>query len=344
MSPDRRTSDRQKLDRRAGEGDGIAAILVEEWGDPTVLQLRPLARPQPGPGEARVRVAFAGVNYVDVYHRSGMYPKEPPFVPGLEASGTVEALGEGAEGVSVGDRVAFAMSPGAYAEEVVVPAWKLVRVPEAISLELAAAVMLQGMTAHFLSNDTYPIREGDTVLIHAVAGGVGLLLTQMAKKRGATIIGTCSTEEKAERARAAGADHVIRYTEEDFHGKTMELTDGAGVHAVYDSVGRDTFDRSLQSLRPRGCLVLFGQSSGPVPPLDPQRLARQGSVYLTRPSLANYAASGKDVRRHATPLFSWIEGDQLDVRIDEVLPLSEAERAHQRLESRQTSGKLLLKV
>lgn len=344
MSPDRRSADRDGVERRSEGGETIQAILVEEWGEPAVLEPKRIARPEPGEGEVRVRVRYAGVNYVDVYHRSGMYPKEPPFVPGLEAAGIVDALGPDADGVQVGDRVAFAMSPGAYAEEVVVPDWKLVRVPERVGLDTAAAVMLQGMTAHYLSAATFRIAEGDRVLVHAVAGGVGLLLTQLAKKRGATVLGTCSTEEKAERARAAGADHVILYTEQDFHAETMSYTGGAGVDVVYDSVGRDTFERSLKCLRPRGMLVLFGQSSGPVPPIDPQRLARQGSVYLTRPSLGDYASDGQAVRAHATPLFSWIQGDQLDVRVDQVVPLEEAQRAHSLLESRRTSGKLLLRV
>jgi len=338
--------DRRQGQRRESDVDRptTRAVVVEQWGDPSVLEVRNSPLHEPGPGEVRVRVRYAGVNYVDVYHRTGLYPKEPPFVPGVEAAGEVDAVGREVEGVQPGMRVAFAMSPGAYAEHVNVPAWKLVEVPAAVDLKLAAAVMVQGMTAHYLSAATYPIREGDRVLVHAAAGGVGHLLVQLAIKRGATVIGTCSTEEKAELVRGAGAQHVVRYTEEDFLDAVMSITDGAGVHAVYDSVGRDTFDRSLRCLARRGILVLFGQSSGPVPPVDPQRLARQGSVFLTRPGLGDYMPDAQSVRDHASPVFSWIEGGQLDVRIDRVLPLDEARTAHQLLEGRQTAGKLLLEA
>ena len=339
---DRRETDRRAQERRGAPEETMRAIVVEQWGDPTVMELKRVARAQPQEGEALVRVEYAGVNYVDIYHRTGLYPKEPPFTPGLEAAGVVEALGAGVTDPAVGTRVAFAMAPGAYAEYVSVPAWKLVALPDGVDSRDAAALMVQGMTAHYLSHDTYAIQQGDVVLVHAVAGGVGLLLTQMASRLGATVIGTCSTEEKAERARAAGARHVVLYTQEDFLPRTLELTDGAGVHAVYDSVGRDTFEDSLRALRPRGCLVLYGQSSGPVAALDPQRLAAQGSVFLTRPSLADYAADAQQVRAHAEPLFDWLRAGELEVRIEDVLPLQEAARAHQLLEGRRTSGKLLL--
>ena len=340
----RRKSRRVTANRRlSGERETMMAVLVNQWGEPSVLESAEVEVPQPKPGEALVRVEFAGVNYVDVYHRSGMYPKEPPFIPGVEASGVVEEIGEAAEGVAVGDRVAFAMSPGAYAEYVAVPAWKLVPVPDGVTSDVAAAAMVQGMTAHFLTHDTYPIAAGDVVLLHAAAGGVGLLLTQLAKKRGATVIGTCSTEEKAARVRAAGADHVIRYDEQDFLDETRSITGGKGVAVVYDSVGRSTFDRSILAVRPRGYVVLFGQASGPVAPMDPQVLARQGSIYLTRPTLANYTSDAAEVRARAGAVFDYIAAGELDVAIHRTLPLANAAEAHDLLESRQTSGKLLLK-
>lgn len=347
----RRTVRRVSANRRVtGTRETMRAVLVQQWGEPSVLEATEVEVPEPRPGEALVRVEFAGVNYTDVYHRTGIYPKEPPFIPGVEASGVVEKLGGeaeggvGAEGAFVGERVAFAMGAAAYAEYVTVPAWKLVEVPEAIPMEIAAAVMVQGMTADYLSFDAYPIAEGDTVLIHAAAGGVGLLLTQLAKKRGAIVIGTCSTEEKAERVRAAGADHVVLYTEDDFVDATNGITGGKGVAAVYDSVGRATFDRSLNCLAPRGFLLLFGQASGPVAPVDPQVLARQGSIYLTRPSLAHYMRDAVEARARAGRIFSYIQGGQLDVRIHRTFELAQAAEAHELLESRETSGKLLLEA
>lgn len=345
-SQERRRTDRRVSANRRVEGDRetMRAVLVNQWGDATVLEPTEVEIPEPGPREVLVRVDYAGVNYVDVYHRTGLYPLEPPFIPGVEAAGIVEALGAEVEGLAVGQRVAFAMGAATYAEYVVVPAWKAVEVPHDIGMNVAAAVMVQGMTAHFLSHDAYAIAEGDTVLVHAVAGGVGLLLAQLAKKRGATVIGTCSSEEKAELARAAGTDHVVLYTETDFLAAVRELTDGEGVAAVYDSVGRTTFERSLACLRPRGSLVLFGQSSGPVPPVDPQALARQGSVYLTRPSLTHYMRNAHEARARASQIFSYLQGDQLSVRIDRTLPLEQASDAHAALERRSTSGKVLLHV
>ena len=327
-----------------GERETMLAIVVQQWGEPSVLEPREVEVTEPKQGEALVRVEYAGVNYIDVYQRTGLYPKEPPFIPGGEASGVVEELGSGVEDIAVGDRVAFAQGASAYAEYVNVPAWKLVPVPDGIELDVAAAVMLQGMTAHYLTHDTYPIARGDTVLVHAAAGGVGLLLTQLAKKRGATVIGTCSTDEKAERVRAAGADHVILYTKKDFLFETRALTDGRGVQCVYDSVGRSTFDRSLACLAPRGFLVLFGQSSGPVAPIDPQALNQQGSVYLTRPTLAHYMRNAEEARARAGALFDWVRKRELDVRIEREFPLDQAAAAHELLESRATSGKLLLRV
>lgn len=346
MTDDRRRRHRRvAADRRVrGASDRMDAVVVHRWGDPSVLEPGELEIPMPAEGEALVRVEYSGVNYVDVYHRTGLYAKEPPFVPGVEAAGVVEEVGPGTTGVEVGQRVACAMVKGTYAEYMVVPAWKLVPVPDAVESRVAAAVMVQGMTAHFLSHDAYPIAEGDTVLVHAAAGGVGLLLTQLAKMRGATVIGTCSTEEKEQLAREAGADHVIRYTDQDFREETMSLTDGRGVAAVYDSVGRTTFERSLACLRPRGFLVLFGQASGPVAPVDPRALVRQGSVYLTRPSLVDYMRDERELRDRASHLFDHIERNRLDVRVDRIFGLQDAATAHEILESRASAGKLLLEV
>ena len=322
----------------------MLAIVVQQWGEPSVLEPREVEVPAPSANDALIRVEYAGINYIDVYHRTGIYPKEPPFIPGGEASGVVEEVGAEVKGIAVGDRVAFAQGASAYAEYVSMPAWKLVPIPEGIGSDVAAATMLQGMTAHYLSHDTYPIQPGDTVLVHAAAGGVGLLLTQLAKKRGATVIGTCSTEEKAERVRAAGADHVILYSKQDFLDETRALTKGKGVACVYDSVGRSTFDRSLLCLAPRGMLVLFGQSSGPVAPVDPQALNRQGSVYLTRPTLHNYMTTAEEARARAGALFDYVRAGELDVRIERTFGLEQAAEAHELLESRATSGKLLLEI
>lgn len=321
----------------------MRAIRVHATGGPDVLEPAGVAVPEPGPGEARVRVAVAGVNYVDTYHRTGLYPRELPFTPGVEGAGVVDAIGEGVEHVAVGDRVAWAMSPGSYAEAAVVPVWRLVRVPDAVDLGVAAALMVQGMTAHYLVASTYELGPGDVALVHAAAGGVGLLLVQLAKARGARVIGTCSTAEKAERVRDAGADHVIRYTETAFRPAVMDLTDGRGATVVYDGVGQATFRDSLASLRARGMLVLYGQASGPVDPLDPGELARGGSLFLTRPSLADYTADRAEVEWRAGELLRAVEAGDLAVRIHDTLPLDQAERAHRMLQGRETSGKLLLR-
>lgn len=321
----------------------MKAIRVNEHGGPEILGYEDVELPEPGPGEARVRLAASGVNFIDVYQRTGLYPKETPFTLGLEGAGEVEAVGEGVEEFSPGDFVAFAMSPGAYAEYVNVPADKLV--PFNVTLveaRVAAAVMLQGMTAHYLSHSTFPLEEDQTALVHAAAGGVGLLLCQMAKMRGATVIGTAGTEEKAQLAREAGADEVILYTEQDFVEETRRLTDGAGVHVVYDSVGKDTFDGSLDCLRPRGYLVLFGASSGPVPPVDLQVLNQKGGLYVTRPSLAQYTATREELLWRAESLFSWIGSGNLNVRIGGTYNLVDAAQAHRDLEGRKTTGKLIL--
>ena len=320
----------------------MRAIRVHEYGGPEVLQLEEVTLPEPGGGEALVTVEAAGVNFIDVYHRTGLYPGALPFTPGMEAAGVVEAVGPGVYEVEVGDRVAYAMERGSYAERAVVPAWKLVRLPEGLDAEAGAAAMLQGMTAHYLTRSTYPLAGGETALVHAAAGGVGLLLVQMAARIGATVIGTVSTEEKARLAREAGADAVILYTEGDFAEEALKLTDGRGVHVVYDSVGQATFDQSLACLRPRGLLALFGQSSGPVPPIDPSILATGGSLFLTRPGLAHYAADRGELLERAGDVLHWVATGELRLRIDRTYPLSEAAEAHRALEGRQTAGKVLL--
>jgi NADPH:quinone reductase len=320
----------------------VRAIRVAEYGGPEVLRYDEVPDPEPGAGEALVRVRAAGVNFIDVYQRTGRYPLSLPFTPGNEAAGTVEAVGEGVEEVGPGDRVAFAMQLGAYAELVVVPAWKLVSLPEGIDELQAAAAMLQGMTAHYLAHSTYAIREGDTVLVHAAAGGVGLLLCQMANRLGAKVIGTVSTEEKARLAREAGAHEVIRYTEADFEDEVRRMTDGSGVEAVYDSVGRTTFDKSMNCLKPRGTLALFGASSGPVLPIDPLVLSTKGSLYLTRPTLAHYALGRSELLARAGDVLGWVAAGELKLRIERTYPLAEAAEAHRDLESRATSGKLIL--
>ena len=308
-----------------------------------MFKLEDVALPEPGGGEALVTVEAAGVNFIDVYHRTGLYPGALPFTPGMEAAGVVEAVGPGVYEVEVGDRVAYAMERGSYAERAVVPAWKLVRLPESLDAEAGAAAMLQGMTAHYLTRSTYPLAGGETALVHAAAGGVGLLLVQMAARIGATVIGTVSTEEKARLARKAGADAVILYTEGDFAEEALRLTDGRGVHVVYDSVGQATFDQSLACLRPRGLLALFGQSSGSVPPIDPSVLATGGgSLFLTRPGLAHYAADRGELLERAGDVLHWVATGELRLRIDRTYPLSEAAEAHRALEGRQTAGKVLL--
>lgn len=321
----------------------MRAIRVHEHGGPEVLRLEDVPAPEPGPGQARVRLEYSGVNFIDVYHRTGLYKLPLPFTPGSEGAGVVDAVGDDVQEVQVGDRVAFAGQPGSYAEQVVVDASRLVPVPDDVDLELAAAVMLQGLTAHSLAHSVYPLKEGDVALVHAAAGGVGLLLVQLAKRRGARVIGTTSTEEKAALAREAGADHVILYTKEDFVQAVRRLTHGRGVDVVYDSVGKTTFDGSLASLCPRGMLVSFGQSSGPIPPFDVLRLSR-GSLFLTRPVMMDYTATRDELLWRARELFDWIRRRELSVRVDRVLPLEDAAAAHRLLEGRKTAGKLVLKV
>ena len=320
----------------------MRAIRVHDYGGPEVLRLEDLPVPEPGPGEARVKIAAAGVNFIDIYHRSGQYKGVLPMTPGMEAAGVVDAVGPDVSDVQVGDRVVYAMRQGAYAEYAIVPATMLAPVPEGIDLHQAAAVMLQGMTAHYLTHSTYPLRPGDVALIHAAAGGVGLLLVQIAKRCGARVIGTVSTEEKAKLARDAGTDDIILYTQEDFSAAVRRLTDGVGVHVVYDSVGKTTFEGSLNCLRPRGYMVLFGQSSGAVPPFDPQVLNAKGSLFLTRPSLGHYLLTRDELLWRAGDLFAWMAAGELKVRIDATYPLEQAAEAHRALASRATSGKLLL--
>jgi NADPH2:quinone reductase len=293
-------------------------------------------------GSARLRQEAVGVNFIDIYERTGVYAAQLPFTPGREGAGVVEAVGAEVAGFSPGDRVAYAMHRGAYAEMADVPAAKLVALPSGIELPVAAAAMLQGMTAHYLSHDTYSLGPGDTALVHAAAGGVGLLLVQMAHRLGARVIGTVSTEEKAELARAAGADYVIIYTRADFLRETLAYTEGRGVDVVYDSVGRNTFEQSLECVRPRGTLALYGQSSGPVGRLDPQILNRQGSIFLTRPSLGHHVAGRGELLARAGDLFGWIGAGELDVRIDRSFDLEEAPAAHRYMNARRTRGKILL--
>lgn len=320
----------------------MRAIVVETCGAPEMMVYRDTEKPQPKAGEALVKLEAIGLNFIDVYHRTGLYPLPRPFIPGMEAAGVIEAIGEGVTQVKAGDRVAYAMYPGAYAEYSTVPVWKLVHVPSNVSAEQAAAAMLQGMTAHYLVTSVYPLKAGETALIHAAAGGVGLLLIQMVKNIGGRVIGTVSTTAKADLARAAGADEVILYTEQDFETETRRLTDGKGVAVVYDSVGKDTFLKSLNCLAPRGMLALFGQSSGSVPPFDPGLLAQKGSLFLTRPSLAHYAATPEELLWRAGEIFKWIGAGKLHLRIEKTFPLADAAEAHRQLEGRKTTGKVLL--
>jgi NADPH2:quinone reductase len=320
----------------------MRAIRVHEFGGPEALVYEDVPLPEPGPTEARVRIEAAGVNFIDIYHRTGKYPGQLPITPGMEGAGTVDAVGAEVSDLKPGDRVAYAMVQGAYAEYAVVPAHKLVPLPDDVDTHVAAAVMLQGMTAHYLTHSTYPIQPGQTALVHAAAGGLGLLLVQLAKRRGARVIGTVSTEEKARLVKDFGADEVILYTQKDFEAETRRLTDGRGVEVVYDSVGKTTFDKSLNCLKPRGYLVLCGQSSGAVPPLDPQILNSKGSLFLTRPTLGHYIAGRAELLERSGDLFEWIVGGELTVRIDRSFPLAQAAEAHRTLEGRKTHGKLLL--
>lgn len=300
--------------------------------------------PVPGPREALVAISVSGVNFLDVYFRSGVYPSALPIVVGSEAAGTIESVGSGVTEVTQGDRVVYTMARGSYAEYAVVPAAQLVRIPDAVDFATAAAVMLQGTTAHYLTHSTFPLAAGHTCLVHAAAGGAGGLIVQMAKQRGARVFGTVSTEAKAREVRSLGADEAIIYTHQDFETEVKRLTDGRGVDVVYDSVGQTTFDKSLKVLRPRGMMVLFGQSSGAVPPIEPGLLNARGSLFLTRPNLAHYLATRDELLWRAGDVLSVVASGTLTVRVSAMYPLSEAVQAHRDLESRKTTGKLLLKV
>ena len=322
----------------------MKAIRAHAVGGPEQLRIEELPRPEPGPGQLLIAVEAAGVNFIDIYQREGLYKTALPFTPGQEAAGTVAALGPGVGGVRVGTRVAcYDGGMGAYAEYAVASAERVVALPDGIGASQAAAVMLQGMTAHYLATATYPLHPGDTCLVHAAAGGVGLLLCQIAKRRGARVIGTVSTSVKEALARAAGADEVIRYTEQDFEAEVRRLTGGAGVQVVYDSVGRTTFETSLRCLARRGMMVLYGQSSGPAPPLDPQVLNHRGSLFLTRPTLGHYVATRAELEARSGDLLRWMQEGTLQVRIDHEWPLAQAGAAQRSLESRATAGKVLLR-
>ncbi len=321
----------------------MKAIQVRKTGGPEVLELvEDLSVPQPRANEAVVKLSASGVNFIDAYQREGRYKVALPFILGQEGAGEVTAVGAGVVDVKNGDRVAWAGPMGSYAEYAAVPADRLVPVPAGVTDQQAAAAMLQGMTAHYLSHNTYPLQRGETALVHAAAGGVGLLLTQMAHNIGAHVIATVSTEEKAKLAREAGADDVILYTQQDFEEETKRLTGGKGVDVVYDSVGKTTFDKGLNILHPRGYMVLFGGSSGAVPPFDLIQLSIKGSLFVTRPTLANYTATRKELLMRAGSVFDMIGSGKLNLRIEHTYPLAEAQRAHRELEGRRTTGKLLL--
>lgn len=320
----------------------MKAIRIHEHGGPEVLRHQETENPDPVGSEVIVRVAAIGVNFIDVYHRTGLYPQKLPMIPGSEGAGTVVAIGPEVKTVKNGDRVAWAQVPGSYAEYVRATADKLVKIPEGISDKIAAAVMLQGLTAHYLATSTFPLKKGHTALIHAAAGGVGLLLTQIAKLKRAIVIGTTSTDEKANLARSAGADYVIPYTRTNVAEEVRKITGGRGVDVAYDSVGKTTFESSIDSLRPRGMLVSFGNSSGPVGPIDPLLLSKKGSLFLTRPTLVHYAQDHAELEMRAKELFEWILQEKLKVHIDREVPLAKAGEAHRALEGRETVGKVIL--
>jgi NADPH2:quinone reductase len=320
----------------------MKAIQIHETGGPEVLTLADLPIPEPGPGQVLIRVEAVGVNFIEVYFRNGVYKAALPLTLGSEAAGTVEELGPGVTGFAAGDAVASVSVLGSYAEYALVPAAALVKVPEGLTMQQAAAALLQGMTAHYLSHSTFPLKAGDTALVHAGAGGVGLLLTQMAARLGARVIATVSTAEKAELSRSAGASDVILYTEKDFAAEVKRLTGGKGVDVVYDSVGKTTFEGSLNCLRPRGLLALFGASSGPVPPFDLIHLSSKGSLFITRPTLWHYVATRAELEQRSGDVLGWAASGELKLRTEHVYPLSEAAQAQTDLEDRKTTGKILL--
>jgi NADPH2:quinone reductase len=320
----------------------MKAIQVKETGGPEQMQYVDLPVPHPGPKDALIKIAASGVNFIDVYFRTGLYKADLPITLGMEAAGVVEAVGPQVTEVRPGDRVAYAMTRGSYAEYAVVPAWQLVKVPDGIGLNSAAAAMLQGMTAHYLTHSTFRLKSGDTCLVHAAAGGAGRLIVQMAKMLGARVLGTTSTEAKADLARQAGIDEIIFYTRQDFEAEVKRLTGGRGVDVVYDSVGAPTYMQGLNCLRPRGMMVLFGQSGGKVPPIDPTILNTKGSLFLTRPSLAHHCATREELLWRAGDVLQWIQSGKLKLAIDRTYPLAQAAQAHRDLESRATAGKVLL--
>ena len=320
----------------------MKAVRIHQHGNVEALSYEDVQQPEPGEGEARIKVEAVGVNFIDIYIRLGLYERPLPLTLGQEAAGIVDAVGPNVTEVKPGDRVAYAMVLGSYAEYAIVPAWKLVQVPAEVDTQQAAAVLLQGLTAHYLTQSTYPLKQGDTALIHAAGGGTGQLTVQMAKLSGARVIGTVSTEEKAMLAREAGADEVINYTQVDFDTEVKRITNDAGVEVVYDSVGKDTFEKSLNSLKPRGTLALFGQASGPVESINPQILNTKGSLFLTRPSLGHYMATRSELQERANGIFSWMAAGKLKVRIDKTYPLAQAAEAHEYLEGRNSKGKILL--
>jgi len=320
----------------------MKAIQISQTGGPEVLVPADLPTPKPKPNEAVVQIKAAGVNFIDVYLREGRYPAQLPFVDGQEGAGVVTEIGSSVTSIKAGDRVAYTSSLGSYAEYAAVPESRLVKIPDGLSFEQAAAAMLQGMTAHYLSHSTYKLQSGETALVHAAAGGVGLLLVQMAKKIGARVIGTAGTKEKAELAREAGADECIIYTEADFETETRRLTDGKGVNVVYDGVGKATFEKGLNVLLPRGYMVLFGGSSGAVPPFDLIKLSQKGSLFITRPTLVHYTLTREELEWRANDVLGWIAAGELKIRIHKAYPLEEAAQAHRDLEGRKTTGKLLL--
>lgn len=320
----------------------MKAIQIKKTGGPEALEFVEIPVPQAKPNEAVVKVAASGVNFIDVYHREGRYPVALPFVIGQEGAGVISAVGAEVKSLRAGDRVAWTSVMGSYAEYAAVPADRLVKIPQGVSEREAAAVMLQGMTAHYLAYTTFPLKRGDTALVHAAAGGVGLLLVQLAHNIGVRVIGTVSTEEKAKLAREAGADEIIFYTQSDFESETKRLTGGKGVDVVYDSVGKTTFEKGLNVLRPRGMMALFGGSSGAVPPFDPIMLSQKGSLFLTRPSLNHYIANREELEMRAGALFGMILAKKLKLRVEHIYPLQEAQQAHRDLEGRKTTGKLLL--
>lgn len=321
----------------------MKAIRVHEHGGPEVLKYEDVPDLKPASNEVIVKIDASGVNFIDIYLRNGLYKNELPFTNGQEGAGVVTALGPGVSEFDVGDRVAYAGVIGSYAEQSAVPASKLVSVPDGLDTSLAAAVLVQGMTVHYLTHSTFTLGPSHTALVHAAAGGVGLLLVQVAKMLGARVIATCSTEEKAAKVRRAGADEVIIYSQQDFEPEVKRLTDGAGVDVVYDSVGKTTWEGSLNSLRPRGMAVFFGNSSGPVPAIEPLTLAQKGSLFMTRPILGHYAALREELEQRSSDLFNWVKSGALDVEIGETFSLSEASEAQRKLAARLTTGKLLLK-